>query len=81
MDVTRVVKASSIKDLLVFFMMYILLALLYFHVDALIGSALAFIINHADKADLGRVLHVRPAIGLQVKADDLDGANLLDSFG
>ena len=44
--------------------------------DALVDPALGLVAGHLDPAHLRGVGHVRPAVGLEVKADDLDRADL-----
>ncbi len=49
--------------------------------DPLVDAALALVAGHPDPADLAGVGDVRAAIGLQVEADDLDRADLVDPGG
>ncbi len=44
--------------------------------NPLVDPALGFVAGHPDPADLRRARDVRPAVGLQVKADDLDRPDL-----
>src|SRR3990172_11699135 len=46
--------------------------------QALVGSALALVINDAQRPDLTRVGDVRPAVSLQVEPLDLHDAHFLD---
>ena len=45
---------------------------------AFVDAAFAFVSHHADAADFASVRHMSAAIGLQVKPDYVDGANLFD---
>ena len=47
--------------------------------DPLVDPALRFVAGDPDPADLARVRDVRPAVGLEVEADDLDRSDLGDS--
>src|SRR6185436_10628984 len=49
--------------------------------DPLVDAPLRFVARDADAADLARVGHMRPSVGLEVEADDLDRPDLLDPLG
>jgi len=46
--------------------------------NPLVDPALGFVAGHPDPADFRRARNVRPAVGLEVEADDLDRSNLGD---